>query len=185
MKNYDEITNTLLQRRDRYIAQQKKKRKKVMGITIPLFGFCLVTALGVGVWQSGLFRTTEDSGVYTAGGENSEEGFIFCGDYWVPDNGSEGTPQSSTSTAQVSYAQTTDADVLGLVVVDGVTYIQFDVGTAGYTPDTCLGAAGDFEGTYQTYMRDPSIKLYTTKENPDVLLVQFEAGGAVALKKTE
>lgn len=28
MKNYDELTNDLLERRDRYVADQKKKRKK-------------------------------------------------------------------------------------------------------------------------------------------------------------
>ena len=29
MKNYDETTNGLLERRDRYVADQKKKRKRV------------------------------------------------------------------------------------------------------------------------------------------------------------
>ena len=30
MKSYDELTNDLLERRDRYVADQKKKRKRVM-----------------------------------------------------------------------------------------------------------------------------------------------------------
>ncbi len=29
MKNYDEVTNDLLERRDRYVAGQKKKRKRI------------------------------------------------------------------------------------------------------------------------------------------------------------
>mgnify|MGYP003295211271 CR=1 FL=1 len=28
MKSYDEVTNNLLERRDRYVAEQKHKRKK-------------------------------------------------------------------------------------------------------------------------------------------------------------
>ena len=30
MKSYDELTNDLLERRDRYVADQKKKRKNLV-----------------------------------------------------------------------------------------------------------------------------------------------------------
>ncbi|MBE6542596.1 MAG: hypothetical protein E7672_09175 [Ruminococcaceae bacterium] len=55
MKNYDELTNDLLERRDRYVADQKKKRKKVMGVAASLCCFCLVALLGFGMWQGGMF----------------------------------------------------------------------------------------------------------------------------------
>lgn len=55
MKNYDETTNDLLERRDRYVADQKKKRKRVMGIATSLCCFCLVALLGFGMWQGGMF----------------------------------------------------------------------------------------------------------------------------------
>ena len=55
MKNYDETTNGLLDRRDRYVAEQKKKRKRVMGIATSLCCFCLVALLGFGMWQGGMF----------------------------------------------------------------------------------------------------------------------------------
>ena len=42
MKSYDELTNDLLERRDRYVADQKKKRKRVMGVATSLCCFCLV-----------------------------------------------------------------------------------------------------------------------------------------------
>ena len=58
MKNYDELTNDLLERRDRYVADQKKKRKRVMGIATALCCFCLVALLGFGMWQGGMFNTT-------------------------------------------------------------------------------------------------------------------------------
>lgn len=34
MKNYDEITHDLLERRDLYLAEQKAKRKRMMGVVI-------------------------------------------------------------------------------------------------------------------------------------------------------
>ena len=58
MKNYDELTNDLLERRDRYVADQKKKRKRVMGVATSLCCFCLVALLGFGMLQGGMFNTT-------------------------------------------------------------------------------------------------------------------------------
>lgn len=55
MKNYDELTSDLLERRDRYVADQKKKRKRVMGVATSLCCFCLVALLGFGMWQGGMF----------------------------------------------------------------------------------------------------------------------------------
>ena len=58
MKNYDELTNDLLERRDRYVADQKKKRKSLMSVATSLCCFCLVALLGFGMWQGGMFNTT-------------------------------------------------------------------------------------------------------------------------------
>lgn len=57
MKNYDELTNDLLERRDRYLAHQKKKRKKAMRVISSLCCFCLITLLGLGIWQGGMFNS--------------------------------------------------------------------------------------------------------------------------------
>ena len=57
MKNYDELTTDLLERRDRYVTEQKKKRKRVMGVATSLCCFCLVALLGFGMWQGGMFNT--------------------------------------------------------------------------------------------------------------------------------
>ena len=58
MKNYDELTNDLLERRDRYVADQKKKRKNLMSVATSLCCLCLVALLGFGMWQGGMFNTT-------------------------------------------------------------------------------------------------------------------------------
>ena len=58
MKNYEEITNELLERRDCYIAEQKRKRKTAMGVITSCCCVCLVALLSFGMWQRGMFRTT-------------------------------------------------------------------------------------------------------------------------------
>ncbi len=52
MKNYEEVTRDLLVRRDRYVTEQKKKRKRMMGVAASFGCFCLAALLGVGVWHS-------------------------------------------------------------------------------------------------------------------------------------
>lgn len=66
MKNYSEITNDLLERRDRYIAEQKKRRKRMMGTVTSLCCVCLIALLGFGMRQDGALSTepgqaTEDA----------------------------------------------------------------------------------------------------------------------------
>lgn len=52
MKSYEEITNNLLERRDRYVVEQNQKRKRMMGAATSLCCCCLVAIMGFGVWQS-------------------------------------------------------------------------------------------------------------------------------------
>ncbi len=57
MKSYDELTKDLLERRDRYEALQKQKKKKIKRIATPLCCFVLVGLLAFCVWQKGLHQT--------------------------------------------------------------------------------------------------------------------------------
>lgn len=56
MKRYDQLTKSLLERRDQYVADRKKRKKQIIGIAAPLGCFLLVAALSFGVWQSGVFQ---------------------------------------------------------------------------------------------------------------------------------
>ena len=56
MKSYDELTNSLLERRDTYLAEQRKRRKTMVNIATSLCCFCMVVLLGFGAWNSGLFN---------------------------------------------------------------------------------------------------------------------------------
>ena len=54
MKNYDEVTKELLERRDRYVAEQKTKRKRLMNVAAFLGCFCFIALCGIGIWHSGI-----------------------------------------------------------------------------------------------------------------------------------
>lgn len=53
MKNYEEIANSVFERRDAYVTRQKQKRRTAMKIASATCAFALVALLGVGAWQSG------------------------------------------------------------------------------------------------------------------------------------
>jgi len=57
MKSYEEVTNNLLERRDRYVVEQNRKRKRMMGAATSLCCCCLVALMGFGVWQSGMLQS--------------------------------------------------------------------------------------------------------------------------------
>lgn len=55
MKSCDEIAAELLERREAYKKNQRKKRKKIASGAMC---FCLAAVLGFGAWQSGIFANT-------------------------------------------------------------------------------------------------------------------------------
>lgn len=58
MKNSNEMVKSLLERRERYESEQKRKRSIITRTVTSMCCFCLIALLGFGVWQSGLFNTT-------------------------------------------------------------------------------------------------------------------------------
>ena len=57
MKNYDEITNDLLERRDQFETEQRNRRKVMKRVVTPICCFCLVAILGIGLWQGDFFNS--------------------------------------------------------------------------------------------------------------------------------
>ena len=188
MKNYDEITKGLLERRDSYLTEQRKKRKTVVAVVTSLGCFCLVAVLGLGIG----YKKAEDSNPPI-----TMEDSVIIGekDYISP----EETEGSITVLPQTDAEETEDTsgavketekendicDILGMVVIDGVTYIQFHTDADKYTPCTPLGSATEYEGTYKSHINDISCELYTTNETSDILLVKLGNGGTVVLKRVE
>lgn len=58
MKNCDEMVNSLLERRDKYAAEKKRKRTIITRTVTSMCCVCLGALLGFGMWQGGLFDTT-------------------------------------------------------------------------------------------------------------------------------
>lgn len=58
MKNSEEMVNSLLERRDKYAAEKKRKRTIITRTVTSMCCVCLVALLGFGMWQGGMFDTT-------------------------------------------------------------------------------------------------------------------------------
>lgn len=57
MKNCDEMVNSLLERRDRYVIEQKRKRTKITRTVTTMCCVCFVALMGFGAWQGGLINS--------------------------------------------------------------------------------------------------------------------------------
>ncbi len=149
MKNSNEMFNSLLERRDRYIAEQRKKRKAVIRTATPVCCLCLVVMLGVSIWQSGLLGQPD---VPIQGDTSGQIGGSVGGtsDTQSPSSPAKGdepgqnsssvggasVAQSPSSSAKDEYAVYTDSvklpentsdvamDVLGCIVYKGKVYTQ-------------------------------------------------------------
>ncbi len=53
MKNCDEMVNSLLERREQYVAKQKRKRTALIRTVSSMCCVCLMALIGLGVWQIG------------------------------------------------------------------------------------------------------------------------------------
>ena len=58
MKNSEEMVNSLLERREQYNAEQKRKRSIITRTVTSMCCVCLIALFGFGMWQGGMFNTT-------------------------------------------------------------------------------------------------------------------------------
>ena len=56
MKNYNEIANNVLERRDKFETEKRNRRRFIAKTVTPICCICLIALLGVSVWQGGLFK---------------------------------------------------------------------------------------------------------------------------------
>lgn len=115
MKNYNEMASDVLRRIGEYETEQRKKRKILNRVIIPVCSACFVALMGIGLWQADFWRNKppidlEDSTVIGekdwvddkgAKGENSQ----IDGDY--SPNGEAQSNDSNTS-AISQNSETTD-----------------------------------------------------------------------------
>ena len=63
MKNCDEMVNSLLERREQYVTQQKRKQKILSRTVTSMCCVCLVALLGFGVCQGGWLNSPPDQAI--------------------------------------------------------------------------------------------------------------------------
>jgi len=88
MKNCDEMVNSLLERRERYAAEQKRKRTMLTRTATSICCVCLVALLGFGMWQGEMFNTTPP--------DQTVEDALYPG---IKDNFDESTGESPDNSA--------------------------------------------------------------------------------------
>lgn len=197
MKNYNEMANDVLRRIGEHETEQRNKQKTVKRVIMPICCFCLVAILGIGLWQGNFFNskppiTLDDSTIIgekdTIDDKDGSGGNDDIDGHWSP-NGQEAPPSDSSNSATSESSGTTNdndvIDVIGMVKVDDITYVQCSTTTEIYTPNKYLGEAYDFEGTYQTHLSDVAGGLYNVKEDPNILMVELKNGDYVILIKEQ
>jgi len=61
MKNYNEVAKCILERRDAYVAKQKKIRKAVINSVVPIVCSCVVLIAGIGVLKTSKTSNPDES----------------------------------------------------------------------------------------------------------------------------
>ena len=56
MKSYDEIANSIFERRDKYITTQKRKRRIIISTVAPTLCCCIVIITSFKLWEIGFFN---------------------------------------------------------------------------------------------------------------------------------
>lgn len=61
MKSYKEVAESVFERRDRYIAEKKRKRAVIRKTATVGLSFCIVVLAGVGLWNNEEIREAFNS----------------------------------------------------------------------------------------------------------------------------
>ena len=165
MKNYDEITQNLLMRRNQFQQKQKRQRSLILRVSV-MSCVCLCFLFTFIIMNQK---------------EESSNGALIQQNH--PSIEKEHTAKNEHKISQESN-QYTSVDVIGAIFIDDVEYRQCFEDASNYTLDECLGDARTFEGSYKEHINDAPSYLYTTKEDSDVLIVKLTCNdGSVVLKK--
>ncbi len=167
MKDYHEMAESVLYRRDKYVIERRKQTKKTVAT---LSCFCLCTLLGVGAWQLGMFdrKLPSNTSETTDIGENI---------------GGSGMAQEKTQPSLENYAQekqSSEMDSIGWLIWQGREYVQQGTSLEEKEKlDQYLGVVTEFEGCYQNNGDGGS--LYTVKDSDTLLCVKLDNGAYIYL----
>lgn len=161
MTDFDENVTSRTEPQEQSTVRKSGKRKTIIITVISLLCISLVIVLGVGIKRGAFEKNASAQESQTSRKQLPE----------IPKKGFGPEPG--------------ECDVLGVVIVEGKTYVQTTTDEKSYTPDVCLGEASDFEGTYKTHLTDVKGKVYRVKESKDILIVELDDGAVITLVKSE
>ncbi len=106
----------------------------------------------------------------------------------TPESSSEGSESIASSNPRQSTPNNAICDRLGSIAYNGDWYVQITYADEEITvtPDVFIGYAHEFYGAYKdSYNELPDLigKVYTVKEDADLLYVELSNGGKTVLKK--
>ena len=171
MKTNEEMMASLLQRREAYEEERKKRMKKWGAVAACA---CLVTVLCVGVWRQ--MRPDTASGGEPAadrGGVTDTDGTVL---QYTAEKEEAAEQDAACLKGEGSYHM---GDQLGVLVYHHKKYMQSFVDVDGeVVKGEYLGDTGDFEGNYYA---PGDGQVYLLKDYPDTLYIELANGGHVFL----
>ena len=81
MKNYEEMVSDLLERRDQYVVEQRRKKKVWVRVGATACCVCLMGMAGVGLWKGGLFAGPSEAGDqpgFSLEDKDIRDGFVYA-----------------------------------------------------------------------------------------------------------
>lgn len=166
MKSYDEVTNNLLERRDKYNEVQRAKKKTIVRISSFVSCFVIVAVLGVGIWQGGWldFNSLPIANPSTQEGNNVESIHNNTSQETIINNSTQNQPTNQTtppSSEQSTSGQNSEALPDGGNIGSGG-----DIGDGSFIP--VLPFDGDIIITGEA-ITDKEAEEYFTKNKKSII----------------
>lgn len=95
MKNYDEIANSVFERRDKYIVNKKRKKRIIISTVTPAICCCIVLITSLNLWNNGFF----DNSIPVI--DNSQN----TSDNWANSSSADSSRNSSTHSSSSSQSK--------------------------------------------------------------------------------
>ena len=189
MKTYEETARDVLARRDEYIAENKKTRKRFFAAAVPTLAVALVIGVGIVAWSRN--ETTASHGDVPQSDEISDT--------------EKNEPAADDTLGEVIVLKPSDnrekedtsdgenEDKTGWLKIDGVTYVQCGAGDEvrdavnKFFLGEYLGKAHELSGCYKELYEKDGITgdVYTVHwENADIVIMLSD-GGVVSLRSQE
>lgn len=191
MKTYEETARDVLARRDGYIAEKKKTRKRFFAAVVPTLAVALLIGVGIFAWSRNEPTAPQGDvphwpGDATSDAEKNEPAADDTLGEVIVLKPSDNREKEDTSDGE-------NEDKTGWLKIDGVTYVQCGAGDEvrdavnNFFLGEYLGKAHELSGCYKELYEKDGITgdVYTVHwENADIVIM-LSNGGVVSLRSQE